>query len=83
MDGLLGVVYLILRSCLCIVLRPHTKPIDGELVLITGSGGAPGRCFAQEFSKHGAELVLWDISGKTIEETAKLVRAQEGPGTRV
>lgn len=30
------------------------------------------------FSKHGAEVVLWDINGQTNEETAKLVRAQEG-----
>ncbi len=35
------------------------------------------------FSKHGAEVVLWDINGQTNEETAKLVRAREGPGTRV
>lgn len=38
-----------------------------ELVLITGSGGALGRLFALELSKHGAELVLWDINGETNE----------------
>ncbi|KAI2663805.1 Short-chain dehydrogenase/reductase family 16C member 6 [Labeo rohita] len=74
-DGLLDVVYFILRSCLWIVLRPRTKPIDSEMVLITGSGGALGRLSALEFSNHGAELVLWDINGETNEETAKLVRA--------
>lgn len=75
---LLDVVYFILCSSLRIVRRPHTMPIDGELVLITGSGGALGHLFALEFSKHGAEVVLWDINGETNEETAKLVRAQEG-----
>ncbi|ROL50782.1 Retinol dehydrogenase 10-A [Anabarilius grahami] len=75
---LLDVVYFILRSCLRIVLRPRTKPIDGELVLITGSGGALGRLFALEFSKHGAEVVLWDFNRETNEETAKMVRAQGG-----
>ncbi|KAF4112486.1 hypothetical protein G5714_007281 [Onychostoma macrolepis] len=75
---LLDVVYFILRSCLRIVLRPRTKPIDGELVLITGSGGALGRLFALEFPKHGAEVVQWDINGETNEKTAKLVRAQGG-----
>ncbi|XP_051562958.1 retinol dehydrogenase 10-A isoform X1 [Myxocyprinus asiaticus] len=75
---MLDIVYFILRSCLRIVLRPRTKPIDGELVLITGSGGALGRLFALEFTKYGAEVVLWDINGETNEETAKLVKEQGG-----
>ncbi|XP_030633518.1 retinol dehydrogenase 10 [Chanos chanos] len=75
---LLDVVYFILRSCVRIVLRPRTKPVDGELVLITGSGGGLGRLFALEFTRHGAEVVLWDINTKTNEETAKLVREQGG-----
>ncbi|XP_056315118.1 retinol dehydrogenase 10 [Danio aesculapii] len=75
---LLDVLYFILRSCLRLVFRPRTKPIDGELVLITGSGGALGRLFALEFTKHGAEVVLWDVNGEANEDTAKLVRARGG-----
>ncbi|XP_070697909.1 retinol dehydrogenase 10 [Pempheris klunzingeri] len=75
---LLDVIYFILRNSVRLVMRPRTKPIDGELVLITGSGGGLGRLFAQEFTKHGAEVVLWDIDSSTNEQTAKLVHEMGG-----
>ncbi|XP_056245292.1 retinol dehydrogenase 10-A isoform X2 [Seriola aureovittata] len=75
---LLDVIYFILRSSVRVVLRPRTKPIDGELVLITGAGGGLGRLFAQEFTKHGADVVLWDINSSSNEQTAKLVREMGG-----
>ncbi|KAE8298481.1 Retinol dehydrogenase 10-A [Larimichthys crocea] len=75
---LLDVIYFILRNSVRIVLRPRTKPIDGELVLITGAGGGLGRLFAQEFTKHGAEVVLWDINSSCNDETAKLVHENGG-----
>ncbi|XP_029946693.1 retinol dehydrogenase 10-A [Salarias fasciatus] len=75
---LLDVIYFILRNSVRIVMRPRTKPIDGELVLITGSGGGLGRLFAQEFTKQGAEVVLWDINSTSNEQTAKLVREMGG-----
>uniref|UniRef100_A0A8C5B148 Retinol dehydrogenase 20 n=1 Tax=Gadus morhua TaxID=8049 RepID=A0A8C5B148_GADMO len=71
---LLDVLYYILRNSLRAVLRPRTKPVDGELVLITGAGGGLGQLFAQEFSKHGAEVVLWDNNTASNERTAALVR---------
>lgn len=70
---LLDVIYFILRNSVRAVLRPRTKPVDGELVLITGAGGGLGRLFAQEFTRHGAEVVLWDLDGSANEKTAKLV----------
>uniref|UniRef100_A0A8C7I6Z7 Retinol dehydrogenase 20 n=1 Tax=Oncorhynchus kisutch TaxID=8019 RepID=A0A8C7I6Z7_ONCKI len=48
------------------------------LVLITGSGGALGRVFALEFTKHGAEVVLWDVDANDNEETVRLVREAGG-----
>ncbi|XP_072308542.1 retinol dehydrogenase 10 [Eucyclogobius newberryi] len=75
---LLDMIYFILRNSVRIVFRPRTKPIDGELVLITGAGGGLGRLFAQEFSKHGAEVVLWDVNSSANEQTAKLVRDAGG-----
>ncbi|KAJ3603097.1 hypothetical protein NHX12_030841 [Muraenolepis orangiensis] len=75
---LLDVLYYILRNSLRVVLRPRTKPIDGELVLITGAGGGLGRLFAQEFTKHGAEVVLWDTNTAANERTAELVREMGG-----
>lgn len=75
---LLDVIYFILRNSVRAVLRPRTKPIDDEVVLITGAGGGLGRLFAQEFTKHGAEVVLWDINSSCNEQTAKLVREMGG-----
>lgn len=75
---LLDVIYFILRNSVRAILRPRTKPIEGELVLITGSGGGLGRLFAQEFAKHGAEVVLWDINSSFNEQTAKLVHEMGG-----
>lgn len=75
---LLDVIYFILRNSMRIVMRPRTKPVDGELVLITGAGGGLGRLFAQEFTKQGAEVVLWDINSSSNEQTAKLVREMGG-----
>ncbi|AWP02697.1 putative retinol dehydrogenase 10-like [Scophthalmus maximus] len=75
---LLDVIYFILRNSVRILLRPRTKPVDGELVLITGSGGGLGRLFAQEFTKHGADVVLWDVNSSSNEQTAQLVREMGG-----
>ncbi|KAL6112029.1 uncharacterized protein ACO6RY_08877 [Pungitius sinensis] len=75
---LLDVIYFILRNSVRVVLRPRTKPIDGELVLITGAGGGLGRLFAQEFTKHGADVVLWDINSGENERTARLVGEMGG-----
>ncbi|XP_047438828.1 retinol dehydrogenase 10-A [Mugil cephalus] len=75
---LLDVIYFILRNSVRAILRPRTKPIDGELVLITGAGGGLGRLFAQEFTKHGADVVLWDVNSSANEQTAKLVRETGG-----
>ncbi|KAL2091228.1 hypothetical protein ACEWY4_013491 [Coilia grayii] len=75
---MLDVVYFMLRGCLRIVMRPRTKDVSGELVLITGAGGGLGRLFAQEFVELGAEVVLWDINAETNEATAKLVREAGG-----
>ncbi|KAM9536705.1 LOW QUALITY PROTEIN: retinol dehydrogenase 10-B [Salvelinus alpinus] len=54
------------------------SPSTAELVLITGSGGALGRLFALEFTKHGAEVVLWDVNANNNEETSRLVRDAGG-----
>lgn len=55
-------------------LKPRLKSVEGELCLITGSGGALGRHFALEFAKEGAHLVLWDCNTAANEQTARLAR---------
>lgn len=54
--------------------RFKMKDVTDELVLITGSGSGIGRLTAIKFAEKGANLVLWDINGNGIDETAKLVR---------
>lgn len=71
---LIDLTYSILSAIVQTVLRPRLKCIDGELCLITGSGGALGRLFALEFAKEGAHLVLWDCNEEANEQTAKLAR---------
>ncbi|KAI1890926.1 hypothetical protein AGOR_G00158620 [Albula goreensis] len=70
----LNLTYCILRGIVTTFLRPRLKPVDGELCLITGAGGALGRLFALEFAKEGAELVLWDCNADANKQTAKLAR---------
>lgn len=57
---------------------PKRKDINGEIVLVTGSGGAIGSCLCTEFSALGATLVLWDINEHANEETASKIRAKGG-----
>lgn len=46
-----------------------------RVVVITGAGGGLGRAFAVSFAKEGAVLVLADVDGALLEETAGEVRA--------
>uniref|UniRef100_A0A8C8FSS1 Uncharacterized protein n=1 Tax=Oncorhynchus tshawytscha TaxID=74940 RepID=A0A8C8FSS1_ONCTS len=61
---------MMLRDVIYFILRGSVR----ILVLITGSGGALGCLFALEFTKHGAEVVLWDVDANDNEETVRLVR---------
>lgn len=76
---LLDVIYFILRNSLCIVHRPHVpSQMMGNwcssLVQVEG-----WVVFVQEFTKHGAEVVLWDINSSSAnEQTAKLVPEMGG-----
>lgn len=56
------------------------KDLKKKNVLITGAASGIGRALAGAFAAEGADLVLADIDGEGLDETA---RALEGAGVRV
>jgi hypothetical protein len=56
----------------------NRKSVQGEIVLVTGSGGAIGSRICTEFSRLGATLVLWDINERANEQTAEKIRTSGG-----
>lgn len=48
--------------------------LQGKAVLITGAGGGLGREFARVLSENGANVICWDIDGKGLDETRKLIQ---------
>jgi len=59
---------------------PGIKDFRGKVVVITGAGSGIGRATALAFAQEGADLVLADIHGDRLEETAGVVSAK---GARV
>lgn len=47
----------------------YAKPVDQDVVLITGAGSGLGRALALRFAELGSQLVLWDVNLKGLEET--------------
>ncbi len=55
-----------------------TDQFNGNVVLITGTGGGQGRVAALEFAARGAIVVGCDVNGAANDETTALVRAAGG-----
>ena len=54
------------------------EPFGDMLVSITGAGSGIGRATALEFARLGAEIVVSDIDGATVRETAAEIAAHGG-----
>jgi NAD(P)-dependent dehydrogenase (short-subunit alcohol dehydrogenase family) len=51
------------------------KKLKGQKVLITGAAAGIGRCAAKEFAAAGCVLILTDVNGAALTETADALRA--------
>lgn len=52
--------------------------LDGQIVLVTGSGGGQGRGAAVRFAREGATVMLCDVKAEGLEETRKNIEDQGG-----
>ena len=52
--------------------------LEGKVAVITGAADGIGRASAVVFAREGAKLVLADINEKGLEETAALVKNEQG-----
>jgi 3-oxoacyl-[acyl-carrier protein] reductase len=52
--------------------------LDGRVAAVTGAGAGLGRSHAVELGRRGARVVLNDLPGAAIRETAELIRDQGG-----
>ena len=52
--------------------------LEGRLALITGAGQGNGRTLALGLAQAGARVIATDVNTATVEETARLVRAEGG-----
>jgi 3-oxoacyl-[acyl-carrier protein] reductase len=54
------------------------KLIDGKVAIVTGSGRGIGRAVAELFARHGARVVINDLTAEDAEEAADAVRRAGG-----
>ncbi|XP_066158363.1 short-chain dehydrogenase/reductase family 16C member 6-like [Euwallacea fornicatus] len=57
---------------------PPPTPVEGLIVLITGTGHGIGRELALAYSSRGAIVVGWDINKKNNDETIKEIAEMDG-----
>lgn len=61
-----------------LTLRPPAPDLAGYIAVVTGAASGIGRGVARELASRGASLVLADLDGAGLEETAERVRESGG-----
>jgi NAD(P)-dependent dehydrogenase (short-subunit alcohol dehydrogenase family) len=58
--------------------RPAPKEFEGNIFIVTGAGSGIGRGIALHLAKHGANLVLADISREGLDEVSEVITREKG-----
>lgn len=61
--------------------RPAERPLERQVVLITGAGGAVGYGIARVCAEAGAHVVLTDIDSARLAHVAERIEQAHGTGT--
>ena len=56
----------------------ENETFAGKVAFVTGAGTGIGRATALAFSSRGADVVIADVTEKTLQETAQLIEKQGG-----
>ncbi|CAH2050866.1 unnamed protein product, partial [Iphiclides podalirius] len=75
---LLLVNYEILRAIFRFFVPVEPKDVNGEVILITGTGHGMGREMALRFGRLGAKVVCVDVNPKSNEETHNMILSHKG-----
>jgi 3-oxoacyl-[acyl-carrier protein] reductase len=57
--------------------------LQGRIALVTGAGGPMGRAVAERFAREGASLVVTDISGNRLSESAAAINPLLAAGAKL
>jgi 3-oxoacyl-[acyl-carrier protein] reductase len=57
--------------------------LHGRTALVSGAGGPMGHAVAERFAREGASLVLTDISGKRLSESAAVITPSLAAGAKL
>src|SRR4051812_35332067 len=61
-----------------LIMAVSLKPLDQQVIVITGASSGIGLATAEAAAREGAKLVLASRSGQTLDEVCQRIRANGG-----